>query len=241
MNLATPNSIALSSPLTVSIGVWPRALSLFLNVGGVLMALKGEAFLAIWHDIDPPQQEEYMEWHTREHMPERISIPGFSLGKRLNNPTQWTLRVQPAFRNFLRIACERLASSGFGEGGAAATVRLNFSNGADEARLRAAAKPMTDALLKIKGACCTHVGLAHLEVTDVKTRETELRPEMNEKTFDALVIVEGSGRPELEAVVSGIENAVTSAECNIGSPVTLVHDLAYHLSDSDMVPEREAK
>ena len=85
MNLATPNSIALSSPLTVSIGVWPRALSLFLNVGGVLMALKGEAFLAIWHDIDPPQQEEYMEWHTREHMPERISIPGFSLGKRLIN------------------------------------------------------------------------------------------------------------------------------------------------------------
>jgi hypothetical protein len=236
------------------------------------MALKGEAFLAIWRDIDPPQQEEYMEWHTREHMPERISTPGFSLGKRLinqdlnayqygtiycgdrldvfrssaylkrlNNPTQWTLRVQPAFRNFLRIACERLASSGFGEGGAAATVRLNFSNGADEARLRAAAKPMTDALLKIKGACCTHVGLAHLEVTNVKTRETELRPEMNEKTFDALVIVEGSGRPELEAVVSGIENAVTSAECNIGSPVTLVHDLAYHLSDSDMVPEREAK
>ena len=213
-----------------------------------------------------------MEWHTREHMPERISIPGFSLAKRLinhdlnayqygtiycgdelevfrssaylkrlNNPTDWTLRVQPAFQNFLRIACERLASSGFGEGGAVATVRLNLSDGADEARLRAAAKPMTDALLKIKGACCTHVGLAHVEVTDVKTRETELRPEMNEKTFDALVIVEGSGRPELEAVVSEIENTITSAECNIGSPVTLVHDLAYHLSDSDMVQEREAK
>ncbi len=236
------------------------------------MALKGGAFLAIWHDIDPPQQKEYMEWHTREHMPERISIPGFSLGKRLinhdlsayqygtiycgdelevfrssaylkrlNNPTEWTLRVQPAFRNFLRIACERLASSGFGEGGAAATVRLNFSDGADEARLRGGAKTLADALLKIKGACCTHVGLARVEVTDIKTRETELRPEMNEKTFDALVIVEGSGRLELEAVVSEIENTITSAECNVGSPVTLVHNLAYHLNDSDMVQEREAK
>ena len=213
-----------------------------------------------------------MEWHTREHMPERISIPGFPLAKRLinhdlnayqygtiycgdelevfrssaylkrlNNPTDWTLHVQPAFRNFLRIACERLASSGFGEGGAVATVWLNLSDGTDEARLRGGAKKLADALLKIKGACCTHVGLAHVEVTDVKTRKMELRPEMSEKTFDALVIVEGSDRPELEAVVSEIENTITSAECNVGSPVTLVHDLAYHLSDSDMVQEREAK
>ena len=80
-----------------------------------------------------------------------------------------------------------------------------------------------------------------MEVTDVKTCETELRPELSEKTFDALVIVEGSGRPKLEAVVSEVENTITSAECNVGSPVTLVHDLAYHLSESDMVQEREAK
>ena len=49
------------------------------------MPLNAGAFLAIWHDIEPDSQEEYMEWHTREHMPERVSIPGFRAGKRLIN------------------------------------------------------------------------------------------------------------------------------------------------------------
>ena len=47
------------------------------------MSLPGNAFLAMWHDIEPDAWTEYMEWHTREHMPERLSIPGFLVGKRL--------------------------------------------------------------------------------------------------------------------------------------------------------------
>ena len=44
------------------------------------MALVGDAFLAMWHDIEPASWNDYMEWHTREHMPERLSIPGFTVG-----------------------------------------------------------------------------------------------------------------------------------------------------------------
>ncbi|MGO4287372.1 hypothetical protein AB4Y99_24670, partial [Bosea sp. TAB14] len=50
------------------------------------MGLKGSAFLAIWHDIAEGGHEAYIEWHTREHMPERLSIPGFRTGKRLHAP-----------------------------------------------------------------------------------------------------------------------------------------------------------
>lgn len=50
------------------------------------MGLKGSAFLAIWHDIAAGAHDEYIEWHTREHMPERLSIPGFRTGKRLHAP-----------------------------------------------------------------------------------------------------------------------------------------------------------
>ena len=40
------------------------------------------AFLAIWHDIDPAMEDEWHRWHTHEHMPERIGIPGFLAGRR---------------------------------------------------------------------------------------------------------------------------------------------------------------
>ena len=50
------------------------------------MGLKGSAFLVMWHDIAEGAVMDYIEWHTREHMPERLSIPGFTTGKRLHAP-----------------------------------------------------------------------------------------------------------------------------------------------------------
>jgi hypothetical protein len=232
------------------------------------LALTGDALLALWHDIEQASRDEYMEWHTREHMPERLSIPGFTVGKRLvnhdlgryrygtiyggkelevfrspaylerlNNPTDWSLRVQPAFRNLLRVACVRLESRGVGEGGAVATVRLDFVDGSRESELRAGADALAESLLAIKGVCCAHVALARSEVSGVRTRETELRPVMNEQGFDALVLAEGSGRPELEAVAGEIEHAIALSGCGVGNPATLVYNLAYQLSASDLSQE----
>ncbi len=155
--------------------------------------------------------------------------------ERLNNPTDWSLRVQPAFRNFLRVACVRLEESrGVGEGGAVATVRLDFVDGSRECELRAGADALAESLLAIKGVCCAHVALARAEVSGVRTRETELRPDMSERAFDALVLAEGSGRPELEAVVGDIERAIALSGCGVGNPATLVYNLAYQLSASDL-------
>jgi hypothetical protein len=47
-----------------------------------MSALAGEAFVAIWHDIAPEGLEIFYEWHHREHMPERLGIPGFRRGRR---------------------------------------------------------------------------------------------------------------------------------------------------------------
>lgn len=46
------------------------------------MPLKTNAFLAIWHDFDPAQEAEWHRWHTIEHMPERVGVPGFRAGRR---------------------------------------------------------------------------------------------------------------------------------------------------------------
>jgi len=46
------------------------------------MSLQGAAFLCIWNDHDPDQAPEYEAWHTFEHVPERVCVPGFLSGRR---------------------------------------------------------------------------------------------------------------------------------------------------------------
>src|SRR5262249_40151199 len=95
--------------------------------GGLPMSLAGQGVVAIWNGIAPEGRTEFFEWHNREHMPERVGIPGFRRGRRyiarygapefftlyeaespevllgqdylnrLNNPTPWTQRVPPMF------------------------------------------------------------------------------------------------------------------------------------------------
>ena len=91
------------------------------------MSLAGQAVVAIWNGIAEEGCTEFYEWHNREHMPERVGIPGFRRGRRyiakyghpefftlyeadsaevlvgqdylnrLNSPTPWTQRVPPMF------------------------------------------------------------------------------------------------------------------------------------------------
>lgn len=67
------------------------------------MALSGSAFLALWNDIDADIEAQYERWHTQEHVPERVGIPGFLTGRRYRSdapgqPRYFTLYdvAQPA-------------------------------------------------------------------------------------------------------------------------------------------------
>ena len=46
------------------------------------MGLLGSAVLVNWGGIVEEKDIEYNEWHSKEHMPERISLPGFLRGLR---------------------------------------------------------------------------------------------------------------------------------------------------------------
>jgi hypothetical protein len=228
------------------------------------MGLKGSAFLAIWHDIADGQHGEYIEWHTREHMPERLSVPGFRTGKRLhapdaaryvfgtiyagddlevfrspgylarlNNPTPWTAAVAPSFQNFLRVACERVASAGTGDGGSMATIRFDFAHPEAEIALRQAAQSLVDLILTLPGVSCVHLGIARNEVSGVRTRETELRNAMAEKGFDAVILVEGSQRTGLEAARVEIERLAIATGI-LTAPVTDFYETAFSLTSEDM-------
>ncbi len=228
------------------------------------MGLKGSAFLAIWHDIAEGEHEAYIEWHTREHMPERLSIPGFRTGKRLhapqaarhvfgtiyaaddvevfrspaylerlNHPTRWTAEIAPSFQNFLRIACDRVASAGTGDGGSMATLRFDFAEAGSGAVLRQAAQGLVEAVLALPGVACVHLGIARSEVSGVRTRETELRSAMAERGFDVVLLLEGASRAGIEAALTAAQQLATTTGALV-APRVDVYETAFSLTSEDM-------
>ncbi|MEQ3553822.1 hypothetical protein WIS52_25385 [Pseudonocardia nematodicida] len=115
--------------------------------------------IAIWNDIDTDFDDEFNEWHTREHMPERVSIPGFLRGRRyeaidadiayftyyelagpevltggdyrakLDAPTDWSLKATQRFRNNIRGVCDDLLVTGVQQGGHLVTARIDLEPG----------------------------------------------------------------------------------------------------------------
>jgi hypothetical protein len=110
----------------------------------------GSAAVAMWWDVAPEMRAEWEDWHTNEHMPERLAIPGFLRGtrwvsgdsyfvlyevdrmstltggaylERLNNPTPWSRKMMPHHRNMVRSLCELRESYGAGIPQVMATVR----------------------------------------------------------------------------------------------------------------------
>jgi hypothetical protein len=111
----------------------------------------GSAAVAMWWHIAPEMRAEWEDWHSHEHMPERLGIPGFLRGSRwisgdsyfvlyevkgmatltagpyvdrLNAPTPWSRKLMPHHRNMARSLCHVRASFGRGLGGWIATLRL---------------------------------------------------------------------------------------------------------------------
>ncbi len=122
------------------------------------MPLLGSAAMLLSFDVAPEAIEEHDRWHTHEHLPERLSIPGFLRGtrwtstageprymvlyevrdlqtlasdaylERLNNPTPWTQRLMPHYRGMTRGLCSVLGSFGYGQGGSAALIRFSCAD-----------------------------------------------------------------------------------------------------------------
>jgi hypothetical protein len=229
------------------------------------MPLKGSGFMAIWHDIQTEGEAEYNTWHTREHMPERLGVPGFEMGRRwvdwnldkhryftlyeartvdvfgsepyrarLNAPSAWSNRVQPHFTNFVRSACRTIVSVGKGIGGAIATVRVHFTPGAGAGVFSAKSHALAHEIMPLEGISSVHIGYADPTVTRVHTRESELRKLTGEDVFDAVVMIDGIGRRELERAMPRIEALLTPDTAGVASKESAVYDLAYLLTSEEV-------
>jgi len=110
-------------------------------------------------DVAPEAIPEHDDWHTHEHLPERLAIPGFLRGtrwvaqsgrpryfvmyeveqlstlaseaylERLNNPSPWTQKMMPHYRGMTRGLCSVTGSFGFGAGHAGLLLRFKPAEG----------------------------------------------------------------------------------------------------------------
>lgn len=107
-----------------------------------------------WYDTDPAFQPELDQWHSKEHMPERVALPGFRTGQRyrdvddpwrycvlyraddiqtfasqpylrvLNHPTDWTSKMMAGLRNLNRSLCSIVRDAGGGFGRILHTIQF---------------------------------------------------------------------------------------------------------------------
>jgi hypothetical protein len=123
------------------------------------MPLFGKAAMLLSFDVVEDAIPEHDDWHTHEHLPERLSIPGFLRGtrwvsldgrpryfvmyevdqlatlqseayfERLNNPSPWTSKMMPNYRGMTRGLCSVSSSLGAGLGQIGLLIRFKPQTG----------------------------------------------------------------------------------------------------------------
>jgi hypothetical protein len=189
------------------------------------MALLGRAVVAIWNDIVPAARENFIEWHNRQHIPERIAIPGFLRGRRyiakygtpeyftlyeaadqavltgaayldrLNNPTPWTKQSTADFRNTVRGVCTTVFSDGSGDGGYVLTLRFD-PVGENRVKLEKAVVAQLEKTDEMKGVSGAHLCIADSSASGIDTVERKGR---QVGVPNWIVMIEGSSAPAVDA------------------------------------------
>ena len=162
----------------------------------------------MWWDILPAQREEFQEWHSREHFPERMGIEGFLRGSRwsnidggtgffvmyelasyetltsagylqsLNNPTPWSAKMMPHHLNMVRSQCKQLCSFGAGLGKAMLTIRLSPADGQ--------AGPLRDWLENLLARQAESRGIVGAHLLQTRTPEAAMTQEQKIRGGDAV-------------------------------------------------------
>lgn len=201
------------------------------------MSLSGLGIVAIWHDLLPEAKDDFYAWHHREHMPERVGIPGFRRGRRyialrgapeyfnvyeadsaevltgqdyllrLNAPTPWTQRVVPAFRNVARSICRVVFTQGTGCGGVMLTLRFAADPAHRDALVTALRETVLPPLVQRKGIAGIHVGLADEAASNIETAERKARANVT-LVPSCVVMIEGISADAVEVIAQSLAEAL---------------------------------
>ena len=232
------------------------------------MSLAGKGVIAIWQDLVPEFKQEYREWHNRQHVPERLSIPGFRRGRRfvaieggpefytlyeadtpddvsgkayldrLNAPTEWTRKIMPAFRNMARSVCRVAYSDGVGEGGFIVTCRFGFPNGKQAQITAELQSRLLPSLHELPGIAGIHLCVADEPASGIQTFEKTFRA-ADDLVAPCVVMIEGSSSGE----VRGAAKTLTAELADLleGQPVDVAVYQLEHAGANHLVNGSQLK
>lgn len=192
------------------------------------MALLGKATLGVWNEVDPAIEDSFNDWYVREHIPERISVPGMLRGRRyrafegtprymalyeaatldvlstghyrwqLDHPTPWTRYVMPGFRVAQRGICDVIATSGHGIGGVATVIHFTA-----EDRFRAWLERRVAALPDMKQVLAAHAWVGSSGEPKSPTTELALRAGPD-RGIEWVLMIEASDPNYLDAARAAV-------------------------------------
>ena len=228
------------------------------------MALAGRGVLAIWNGIADEAEADFVAWHVREHIPERVAVPGFLRGRRyvaevgrpkyfnfyeveapetltspaylerLNAPSDWTRRVVRHFKDTSRTICTVSLSRGEGDGGLIAALRLEATPGAGGDLARTIEDAGAEPALGEPGIVAVHL-LEGQPDAGGQTAEKALRDRPDEQAA-WILLVEATDRAPLDRVLAGPASAAALAAVGLASPETGrgLYRLQYALARGDL-------
>lgn len=168
-------------------------------------AVLGTGAVLVWNDVAAPAREQFYVWHDKEHIPERLALPGFRRGRRyarrghspewltmyeaddlgvvtspaylarLNAPTPATTRTLPHFRNTSRAVCRLVSSTGASMGGHVLALRLDVAPAQGAAMCRHLATMAFPRAMTATGVVACHLYAADDAASRIDTAESSTR------------------------------------------------------------------
>ncbi len=190
------------------------------------MALLGKAAMILSFDVAPDAIAEHDNWHSLEHLHERMSIPGFLRGsrwtaarggsryfvmyevadidtlasppylERLNHPSPWTSKMMKHYQGMNRGFCRVAFSSGFGLGSHGLLLRFSPDPGSETSLREWIEKDALPALPGKPGLVSAHLFEAAL--TPEMTKEQRIRGK--DGGVDWVVLATGYDQKAVEAL-----------------------------------------
>ena len=183
----------------------------------------------MWWDISPGMRAEFEDWHSHEHMPERLAIPGFLRGTRwvalsgepayfilyeaarlatvtggayldrLNDPTPWSRKMMPHHLNMVRSLCRVRSSFGGGIANTLATIRFASAPGRRGSIAKWLATEALPTLPGRRGITSAHLLESHVPAGPDPTTEQRIRG--GDGTADAILLIGGYDADAVKAVL----------------------------------------
>ncbi len=195
------------------------------------MAMAGRGCFVAIHDLKQGREAEYEDWHTHEHMIERLAIPGFLRGmryrsltdaprvctiyqveslatltspaylERLDDPTPWTKKSVPLGIGMQKTFCSVVSTHGHGVGGYLGVAQLAPRTGEGDRLKRLLSGEVLPKLAAQTGLCGAHLLIGDEAASQTKSKERELRDE-TAAVADWIILVEGYDRPTVQRALS---------------------------------------